>query len=101
MGKTISIQNFSPHLFWDVDLALFDLMKYQSFLITRVLEYGTMNDWKLIKDLYGLENIKNAALKAKNLDVVTLSFVATIFNIDKSEFTCYKNRQLHQNSWNS
>ncbi|QQR97493.1 MAG: hypothetical protein IPK18_11610 [Sphingobacteriales bacterium] len=101
MGKTISIQDFSPHLFWDVDLALFDLIKYQSFFITRVLEYGTMDDWKLIVSLYGMDNIKEAALKAKNLDAVTLSFVSTIFNIDKSEFTCYKNRQLLQNSWNS
>jgi hypothetical protein len=101
MNQEITINDFSKHLFWDVDLNRFDLNKYQSFFIQRVLEYGKMNDWKLIKELYGMEVIKEASLNARSLDAVTLSFVSTIFNIDKTEFRCYKHRQLFPNLWNS
>lgn len=101
MKKEITIDDFSPHLFWDVDLDGFELNKYQSFFIQRVLEYGKINDWELIKQLYGMEAIKIAALNARSLDAVTLSFVSTIFNIDKTEFRCYKHRQLFPNLWNS
>ena len=101
MKKEITIDDFSPHLFWDVDLDGFELNKYQSFFIQRVLEYGKIKDWELIKQLYGMEAIKIAALNARSLDAVTLSFVSTIFNIDKTEFRCYKHRQLCPTLWNS
>jgi hypothetical protein len=101
MKKEITIDDFSPHLFWDVDLDGFELNKYQSFFIQRVLEYGKIKDWELIKQLYGMEAIKIATLNARSLDAVTLSFVSTIFNIDKTEFRCYKHRQLFPNLWNS
>jgi fido (protein-threonine AMPylation protein) len=101
MKEEITINDFSQHLFWDVDLNGFELNKYQSFFIQRVLEYGKMKDWELIKKLYGMEAIKNAALNARSLDAVTLSFVSTIFKIDKTQFRCYKHRQLFQNLWNS
>lgn len=101
MEHKITIDDFSPHLFWDVDTNGFDFEKYKNFFIQRVLEYGKMNDWRLIKKLYGMEAIKQASLQARSLDAVTLSFVATLFKIDKTEFRCYKHRQLFPNLWNS
>ena len=101
MNKEITINDFSEHLFWDVDKKLFDLNRHQIFFIQRVLEYGKMKDWNLIKDLYGMEAIKESSLRAQSLDAVTLSFVSTIFNIDKTEFKCYKQRQSFPNLWNS
>ena len=101
MKKEITIDDFSKFLFWDVDLNGFDLNKYQTFFIQRVLEYGKITDWNLIKELYGMEAIKEASLNARSLDAVTLSFVSTIFNINKTEFRCYKHRQLYPTLWNS
>ena len=101
MKKEITIDDFSKFLFWDVDLNEFDLNKYQTFFIQRVLEYGKITDWNLIKELYGMDAIKEASLNARSLDAVTLSFVSTIFNINKTEFRCYKHRQLYPTLWNS
>lgn len=101
MEHKITIDDFSPHLFWDVDTNCFDFEKYKNFFIQRVLEYGKINDWRLIKKLYGMEAIKQASIQARSLDAVTLSFVATLFQIDKTEFRCYKHRQLFPNLWNS
>lgn len=101
MEHKITIDDFSPHLFWDVDTNSFDFELYKNFFIQRVLEYGNINDWRLIKKLYGMEAIKQASLQARSLDAVTLSFVAALFQIDKTEFRCYKHRQLFPNLWNS
>jgi len=99
--KKIIIADFSQHLFWDVDLSLFDLEKHKVFLIHRVLEYGLIEDWNLIKEFYGLETIKEVALNVRTLDAVTLAFVSNLFGIDKTEFRCYKHRQLYPTYWNS
>lgn len=99
--KHISIQDFSPHLFWDTDMSKFDLDIHSSFLIQRVIEYGTLDDWKLIKDLYGLETIKKLSLEFRTLDTVSLSFLSTLFKIDKTESRCYRHKQSASNYWNS
>lgn len=101
MNHEITINDFSKHLFWDVDLVTFDLDKHRIQLVSKVLEYGLLEDWNNLKKLYGKEEIKRISLNIRSLDVVTLSFLATIFKIDKSEFRCYKHRQLVQNVWNS
>lgn len=101
MVNEISINDFSSYLFWDIDKEGFDFDKHKAQLIHKVLEYGTIKDWKLLKELYGLETIREVSLKLRNLNVVTLSYLSTIFDINKTAFRCYKNRQLHPNLWNS
>ncbi len=75
MNKEITINDFTKHLFWDVDLNGFDFEKHKSHLIHKVLEYGFIKDWKLLKELYGLESIKQVSLNIRSLDAVTLSTV--------------------------
>lgn len=99
--KRISIEDFSKHLFWDIDKQNFDLDKYKEQVVFQVLEYGLLKDWELLKERYGKEEIKRIALNLRSLDPITLSFLSTIFNIDETEFRCYKHKQLVQNVWNS
>lgn len=101
MKKEITINDFSQHLFWDVDLSDFNFQSHKVHLIDKVLQYGLMSDWNLLKKVYGLETIKEVTLNLRSLDAVTLSFVATIFNIEKTEFRCYKHKQLFPTYWNS
>lgn len=101
MQNTVKISDFSKHLFWDVDLNGFDFELHKVHLIHKVLEYGMLKDWNLLKEKYGLETIKEVSLNLRTLDAVTLSYLSTIFNIDKTEFRCYKHRQLFPNLWNS
>lgn len=101
MDKKITINDFSKHLFWDVDLDGFDFEKHKVHLINKVLEYGLINDWNLLKKVYGLETIKEVSLNLRSLDAVTLSYLSALFNIDKKEFRCYKHKQLYPTYWNS
>lgn len=101
MQNKISTYDFSEHLFWDVDIQQFDMENNANQMIYKVLEYGTWNDWLLLKKYYGLEKIKEVSLQLRSLDAVTLSFLSVYFNIEKSEFRCYKHKQLISNYWNS
>ncbi len=101
MNKEITINDFSKHLFWDVDKDNFDLKKYNVQFIAKVLEYGNWQDWKMLNEFYGLETIKEVSLNLRSLDAVTLSYLSAIFNINKQEFRCYKHKQLFPNLWNS
>ena len=101
MQKEISISDFSPHLFWDVDLNGFDLDKHKEFMIERILEYGMLQDWNNIKKLYGKEVIKEVSLNLRNISPITLSFLTTIFKNEEKEFRCYTSIQSSQNFWNS
>lgn len=58
MSKTHAISELSPHIFWDVNIDLLDFEKSKEQIIYKVVEFGLMNDWKIIKDIYGLEVIK-------------------------------------------
>jgi hypothetical protein len=101
MKPHIGINDFSSHLFWDVDKESFDLELYKAQMIAKVLEFGNWNDWKLLQALYGMETIKEVALNLRSLDEMTLSYLSLIFDVDKKEFRCYKHRQLIKNYWNS
>jgi hypothetical protein len=87
------ITSFSPHIFWDVDVQSVDLEKNGVFVLQRVLQYGILKDWLLLKSIMGAENIKALAVQLPTLDDVSISFLSNLYKIDKSEFKCYKNRR--------
>ena len=101
MEKEITINDFSKHLFWDVDISTFNINKSKEQLTYKVLEYGKLADWQLLKSLYGIEAIKEISINLRSLDAVTLNFLSVIFKIKKTAFRCYKHKQLVQNVWNS
>ena len=48
------INMFSAHLFWDVRKEDVDFDEHAQYIIKRVLEYGLLEDWNLIRQYYGL-----------------------------------------------
>jgi hypothetical protein len=101
MNEAIKISDFSPHLFWDVDRNKLNFEKSKEQIVFQVVEFGLMNDWKLLQQVYSFEELKQIATSLRTLDKVTLSFLAHFFKIDKSEFRCYITSLSAQNFWNS
>lgn len=87
------ITELSTHLFWDVSIDGVDTTDNKSFLIKRVLEYGTWRDWKLILDFYGMDEIVSVAKKFRELDPRSLSFLANLSSTPVNQFWCYNTRQ--------
>ena len=95
------LSGFSSTLFWDVDRKMLDKDLSKKLIIERVLEYGLIKDWELLKKIYGLEEIKNTALNLRFLDEVTLSFLCHLFDLKKTEFRCYIHKQSTPIFWES
>lgn len=76
------------YLFWDIDLQSLDFHKNARFVIQRVIQRGSIEDWISIKAFYGLDFIKNEILLMRDLDSKTLNFFSTYFDIPKNNFRC-------------
>ena len=100
MNHKSIIEQFSPHLFWDVNRDKLDIEKNKDYMIKQVLEYGLMNDWLLIKEVFGLNAITEAAKTFRTLDKKALTFVSTISNIPLHSFRCYNLQQSTPRHWN-
>jgi hypothetical protein len=90
MDRILDITMFSSHLFWDVNRQELDAEAHAAFIIKRVLEYGALSDWKLIRDYYTIPVIAEEAKKFRELDERALSYIATISHTPIEQFRCYK-----------
>lgn len=61
MSIPVSVQK----LLWDADSRLLDQEIHRQLIIERVLNYGTLADWRWLVVRYGAHNIR-AALKTHN-----------------------------------
>ena len=94
------INNFSKHLFWDVNIADIDLDLHAKYVITKVLQYGLFEDWIILKTYYGVDSIAKEALKIRDLDKKTVAFLALISNTPKHKFVCYTTTPSTPKHWN-
>lgn len=71
---------FSINLFWDINIQSLDYQKHLAFIIARVLDYGTLQDWKELIRYYPKDQIKDAALQIRSLFPKSLNFIALYLN---------------------
>ena len=62
------ITRFSTYLFWDVNKDDLDMEKHSQYIIKRVLEYGMLQDWNIVKQYYGLGRIVEIAKGFRELE---------------------------------
>lgn len=99
-SKLLPIDDFSPHLFWDVDKEKLSKSQNKRFVVQRVLEYGVMKDWRIIKKNLGVKEIAAIAVDLKNLDKKSASFISLIAKIPKEKFRCFTSIQSSLQHWN-
>lgn len=90
---------FSENLFWDIDAATLDYGKHQRFIVQRVVEYGSLKDWRLICAYYGLNSIVAAAQGLRSLEKKAHVFLAAIGNVPVESFRCYTLKQSNPKHW--
>jgi hypothetical protein len=96
----ITIQDFSPHLFWDVSISDIDLNKNIDYIIKKVLIYGFYSDWQLIFKLYGKDIIASCAKNIRELDLKTAHFISVITDTPINEFKCNTIIRSTPQHWN-
>ena len=101
MTNSEYLNKFSKNLFWDADISQMRMEDHAPYIIQRVMEFGQMDDWRLINHYYGLERITEECKKIRTLDPICLSFICTISHTKEEEYRCYHFRQSCQTPWNS
>jgi hypothetical protein len=96
-NKTLKMRK---SLFWDVNPLKLDALTSKKLIIERVSTRGTLTEWQQLNCFYSYDELKSTLLKVNSLDKRTLNFVAQWLHTDKTEFACYKKRQLAQTYWN-
>jgi hypothetical protein len=99
MSNQSIISQFSTNLFWDTDPAGLDIEKHRKYIVERVLDCGTWDDWLLIRNYYGLDQLKEIALGLRSLERKSLSFIATMTNTPENQFRCYEMLQSKNLHW--
>ena len=93
------IDILSKHLFWDINPDLLEWEKSKNTIIGRVLERGTLKEWKCIVEIYSIEKIVETLKTFSYLNPIDLNFIATISNTPKEQFKCYNTRLLTSQHW--
>ena len=95
----MSIKDFSPHLFWDLNIDKIDVQSHKNLIIRKVLLYGLINDWKMIYKFYGISEISAIAREMKELDERTMSLISLLSKTPKEAFLCYTMKQSMPKHW--
>ena len=93
MSKTVySINDFSQHLFWDVDRNKLDLQKNKQLIVERVIQRGSRSDLQIILSYYGKQEAGELLKQVPWLNEKDMAFVNVFFDIPFSEMKCYTKR---------
>jgi hypothetical protein len=68
------ISKLSPDLFWDVDRTVVDVTGNERWLVERVLQRGTWEDWLVIREIYGKSGLKRL-MPSLRLDPKSANFL--------------------------
>lgn len=63
-----------------MDRERIDAERHSAALIQRVLEHGTLQDWRLTRDYYGMDRIVADCKRLRTLDPKALSFICAMSN---------------------
>jgi len=93
------VASLSPHLFWDVDREQVDPEKHRGYIVQRVTERGSMDDWRRLRSHYGLETVVKEAQGLRSLEPTALAFLSTVGHVPEESFRCYSSKPSNLPPW--
>ena len=76
--------------FWDTDFERLDLQKNKEYIISRLYCYGDLKAVKWVKSVYSEEDIKEVAIKSRDLKPLVANYLRQQFNLKKEEMAYYR-----------
>jgi len=86
--------------FWDTDTGQLDARQSKRLIIERIINFGNLREIQLIKEFYGIKEIKSTLCDLNYIDPKTLNFISLLFHIPKTKFKCYIRKQSTVQHWN-
>lgn len=97
--KPLLQSDFSEGLFWDVDPGSFNIDRHLKYVVGRVLEAGTLQDWQMLCRSFPLADIVESARKLRSLDPKALAFISIVGHVPKESFRCSTTKQSTGIHW--
>ena len=88
-------------LLWEYNTEKIDWQKMRNIIVQRVIERGNTDDFHAILNQYSLEGVKQAIKQIPFLNKKDMTFVCTIFDLNKTELRCYTSKRLKNQHWKS
>ena len=98
--QKITANDFSENLFWDIDIDKLDIECHKKYLVARVVEYGTFDDWLLLCRHFTLGTIIKIAQTLRSIEPKSLALLSVVGNVPLETFRCYTSKQSSQKHWN-
>lgn len=76
--------------FWDTQFEKLDLRKNKIYIISRIYCYGNLKAIKWLNTVYSKEDIKETAIKSRNLKPLVANYLRQKYNLKKEEMAYYK-----------
>ena len=76
--------------FWDTKFEKLDIRKNKRYIISRLYCYGDLKAIKWIKETYSKEDIKEVAIKSRDLKPLVANYLRQQFNLKKEEMAYYR-----------
>lgn len=80
-------------ILWDADLSLLDAYEHKTYLVSRALSRGGLDDIKAVLKFYTDEELREATINSTTLTERSLYFISNYLKIDIKEFRCYTLKQ--------
>lgn len=87
-------------LLWEYDLSRFDWQAMRDIVVQRVVERGRVDDFYAMLNMYGVEGVRESIKEISVMNAKDMSFVCSVFDIEKKELKCYSRKQSRPQHWN-
>lgn len=89
----------SKQAFWDVDMNNIDYDKHARYVMEKVIDRGTFDDFIAIRKFYGDKKIKKEIVEASWIGDKEIYFCCAVFDLEPKDFKCYTKKQLNPQLW--
>jgi hypothetical protein len=82
------IEQLRPTLFWDVNPAKLDAALHAKQIIQRVVERGTLEEWRVTRKHYGDEKMRTVVTRVRSLSPRDVALCCVAFDLTPKDFRC-------------
>ncbi len=83
-------------LFWEYKIESIDLIKHRLSIISRVLNFGDIDSWKWLFNIYREGDIIEAGKKRRDLTIKTAYFLQNIYGLKKEEMNFFESMKINK-----
>jgi len=89
----------SKQAFWDVDMDSIDYEKHARYVMEKVINGGTTDDFISVRNFYGDNRIRKEIIHTKEFGPKEVSFCCLIFKLTQKDFKFPANKPAYPEPW--